>query len=184
LTRDAGHHRPFPILIGSQEIYRGRVVNLRVDEIEVSSGSNVRREVVEHPGAVVIVAEDGEGRILFVRQHRYAVGRDLVELPAGTLEHDEPPEACARRELQEETSYSAARWRRIGSFFTAPGFCTEYMHVFAASNLTPAAAHHDEDEEIELEPLALDEALARIDAGQIEDAKSIAALLLYTRSPG
>jgi ADP-ribose pyrophosphatase len=173
--------KPFPILIGSQAIYRGRVLTLRVDEIEVSSGTNVRREVVDHPGAVVIVAEDAEGRLLWVRQHRWAAGRALLELPAGTLEPGEAPEACARRELAEETGSAAATWRRLGSFFTAPGFCTEYMHVFACRDLSPAKAQADDDEDIEVVPLTIDESLRRIDAGEVEDAKSIAALHLYLR---
>ncbi len=174
-------HRPFPILIGSQPIYQGRVIKLRVDEIEVASGRNVRREVIDHPGAVVIVPVDGEGRFLWVKQHRYAAGRDLLELPAGTLEAGEEPEACARRELAEETGFAAAAWRRLGGFFSAPGFCTEYLHAFLATDLTPKSAEGDEDEELEVVPLSLDESLDRIDAGEVEDAKSIASILLYLR---
>ena len=174
-------HKPFPILIGTQHIYDGRVVRLRVDEIEVKSGFNVRREVVDHPGAVVIVPIDGEGRLLWIRQYRYAAGRELLELPAGTLEKDETPEATARRELVEETGFAAAAWRRLGGFFSAPGFCTEYLHAFQATDLTPAHADGDEDEDIELVPLSLDDSLARLDAGEVEDAKSIAALFLYLR---
>lgn len=173
-------HEPFPILIGSQEIYRGRVVTLRVDTIEVASG-NVRREVVEHPGAVVIVPVDSEGRILWVKQYRYAAGRELLELPAGTLEHDEDAEACARRELAEETGFAASAWKPVGGFFSAPGFCTEYLHAFIATDLTPESAEGDEDEEIEVVPLSLEESLARVDTGEIEDSKSIAGLLLYLR---
>ena len=182
MTSHPSHpHRPFPILIGSQPIYEGRVVSLRVDEIEVASGRNVRREVVDHPGAVVVVPIDDQGRILWVRQHRYAVGRDLLELPAGTLEHGETPEATARRELPEETGFAAAQWQRLGGFFTAPGFCTEYIHAFLATALTPEYAQGDEDEEMEVVPLSLDESLARIDSGEVEDAKSIAAILYYIR---
>ena len=173
--------RPFPILIGTQQIYDGRVVRLRVDEIEVKSGLNVRREVVDHPGAVVILPVDGEGRLLWIRQYRYAAARELLELPAGTLEKGETPEATARRELVEETGFAAATWRRLGGFFSAPGFCSEYLHAYLAADLTPAHADGDEDEEIELAPMTLDESLARLDAGEVEDAKSIATLLLYLR---
>jgi ADP-ribose pyrophosphatase len=169
------------VLIGSREIYSGRVINLRVDEIEVKDGLNVRREVVEHPGAVVIVPVDAEGRILWVRQHRYAAGRELLELPAGTLEHDETPENTARRELIEEAGFAAADWRNLGGFFSAPGFCSEYLHAFLATELTPETADGDEDEDIEVEPLSLERSLARVDAGDIEDAKSLAALFLYLR---
>lgn len=182
MTSHPSHpHRPFPVLIGSQLLHQGRIISLRLDEIEVKPGVNVRREVVGHPGAVVVLAVDGDGRILWVRQHRYATGRDLLELPAGTLEHDEAPEACARRELAEEAGVAAAQWRRIGGFFTAPGFCDEYIHAFLATGLSPQAAEGDEDEELEVVPLSLDESLARIDAGEIEDAKSIAAVLYYLR---
>ena len=174
-------HRQFPVLIGTQPVYRGRVIGLRVDEIEIASGRNVRREVVDHPGAVVVVPVDADGLLLWVRQHRYAAGRDLLELPAGTLEDGEEPEACARRELAEETGFAPGTLRRLGGFFTAPGFCTEYIHAFLATELTPEQADGDEDEELELVPLSLDESLARIDAGAIEDAKSIAALLFYLR---
>jgi len=173
--------KPFPILIGSREIYDGRVVSLRVDEIEVASGLNVRREVVGHPGAIVVLPVDAEGRVLWVKQYRYAAGRELLELPAGTLEKDETPEATARRELAEETGFAAATWRALGGFFSAPGFCTEYLHAYLATDLTPQQAHGDDDEDIEVVPLTLDESFARIEAGGIEDAKSLAVMLLYLR---
>ena len=177
-------HKPFPILIGSRDIYDGRVIKLRVDEIEVKPGMNVRREVVEHPGAVVIVPIDNEGRILWERQYRYAAGRHLMELPAGTLEPGEEPELCARRELIEEVGFAAADWQLLGRYFTAPGFCTEYMHCFLATNLTPEYADGDEDEDIEVVPLTIDATLALIDSGGVEDAKSLAAIHLYLRKRG
>jgi ADP-ribose pyrophosphatase len=177
-------HKPFPILIGRREIYNGRVISLRVDEIEVRSGTNVRRDVVDHPGAVVMLAVDAKGRLLWVRQLRYAAERELLELPAGTLEQGEEPEACARRELAEETGFAAETWRSLGGFYSAPGFCTEYLHAFAATDLREEHADGDEDEDIEVVPLTLDEALARLDAGEIVDAKSIATLLLYLRKQG
>jgi ADP-ribose pyrophosphatase len=169
------------VLIASRDIYNGRIINLRVDEIEVKAGLNVRREVIEHPGAVVIVPVDGDGRILWVRQHRYAAGRELLELPAGTLEEAEAAEETARRELVEEVGFAAAAWQKLGGFFSAPGFCSEYLHAFLATDLTPETADGDEDEDIEVEPLSLEESLARVDAGDVEDAKSLAALFLYLR---
>jgi ADP-ribose pyrophosphatase len=174
-------HKPFPILIGSREIYRGRVITLRVDEIEVASGLNVRREVIAHPGAVVIVPVDRQGRILWVRQYRHAAARSLLELPAGTLEAGEEPEVCARRELIEETGFAAASWSALGGFYSAPGFCSEYLHAFAATDLTPEYAAGDDDEDITVEALTLDESLALLDSAQIEDAKSLAALHIYLR---
>jgi ADP-ribose pyrophosphatase len=174
-------HKPYPILINSQEVYRGRVVNLRVDDIEVAPGLNVRREVVEHNGAVVIVPVDATGNLIWVRQYRYAAGRSLLELPAGSLERGEAPEACARRELVEETGFAAAGWQALGGFYSAPGFCEEYLHAFVATDLSEAHAAGDEDEDIEVVTLSLEQSLARIDAGDVIDAKSLAALHLYLR---
>jgi ADP-ribose pyrophosphatase len=173
-------HRPFPILIGSRPVYQGRVIGLRVDDIEVSSGRNVSREVVSHPGAVVVVAQDSDGSLLWVRQHRYAAGRTLLELPAGTIEKGDNPETTARRELAEETGYEAAAWQRLGGFYSAPGFCDEYLTAFAARDLSPASGYHqDEDEDITLERLSVEESLRRLDAGEVEDAKSLATLMLF-----
>jgi len=176
--------KPYPILIGSREIYDGRVIKVRVDEVEVKNGVNVRREVVEHPGAVIIVPVGEDGRILWERQYRYAAGRYLMELPAGTLEPGEDPEECARRELIEEVGFAGAEWSLLGRYYTAPGFCTEYMHCFLATGLTPDYADGDEDEDIEVVPLTLEETLAMIDAGDVEDAKSLAAIHLYLRKAG
>jgi ADP-ribose pyrophosphatase len=177
-------HKPFPILIGTQHVYQGRVIEVRVDEIEVRDGLNVRRDIVSHPGAVVMLALDDEARILWVRQHRWAAQRELLELPAGTLEHDEAPEACARRELAEETGFAAGTWRQLGGFYSAPGFCDEYLTAFLATDLRPEQADGDDDEDITVEPLTLEESLARVDAGEIVDAKSLATLMLYMRTLG
>ena len=173
-------HKRYPVLVGTREVYDGRVLSLRVDEIEVPSGI-VRREIVGHPGAVVIVPVDADGRILWIKQHRWAAQRELLELPAGTLEKDETPEQTARRELPEETNFAADTWTALGGFYSAPGFCEEYLHAFAASGLRAEEADGDEDEDISVHPATLDETLAMIDAGQIEDAKSIAAIMLYLR---
>ena len=177
-------HKPFPILIGTRTVYQGRVIEVRVDDIEVSNGLNVRRDVIKHPGAVVMLALDPEGRILWVRQHRWAARRELLELPAGTLEHNEAPEACARRELVEEAGFAAETWRELGGFYSAPGFCDEYLHAFLATDLHAEYADGDEDEDITVEPLTLEESLARVDAGEIVDAKSLATLMLYLRTLG
>ena len=171
----------FPKVTSSREIYDGRVISLRVDEIEVKPGLNVRREVVSHPGAVVMLPIDAEGRILWVRQYRYAAGRSLLELPAGTLEKGESPEETARRELAEEVGFAAAHWEKLGGFYSAPGFCQEYLHAFVATELTVQQADGDEDEDIEVVPLTVEESMARILAGEVEDAKSLATLLLYTQ---
>ena len=177
-------HKPFPILINRRTVHHGRVIEVQVDDVEVRDGLNVSRDVVRHPGAVVMLAVDAEERILWIRQHRWAAGRELLELPAGTLERDEAPEACARRELAEETGFAAANWQALGGFYSAPGFCDEYLHAFAASDLRPEDADGDEDEDITLEPLTTEETMAHLDAGEIVDAKSLATLMLYLRKRG
>lgn len=168
--------------LASTPIHKGRVIEVRQDEIEVRPGLVVKRDVVSHPGAVVIIPVDGDGRIHWITQFRYAAGKTLLELPAGTLEEGEEPEACARREIIEEAGVTANRWRALGGFYSAPGFCSEYLHAFLATDLREEYADGDEDEDIEVLPLTLEESLARLDAGEIEDAKSIATLLFYLRT--
>ena len=168
--------------LSSTPIHKGRVIEVRQDEIEVRPGLVVKRDVVSHPGAVVIIPVDAAGRIHWITQYRYAAGKTLLELPAGTLEHNEEPEACARREIVEEVGVAASSWRSLGGFYSAPGFCSEYLHAFLATDLREEYADGDEDEDIEVLPLTLDESFARLDAGEIEDAKSIATLLLYLRT--
>jgi ADP-ribose pyrophosphatase len=170
-----------PRVLSSSPIHKGRIIDVHQDEIEVRPGLVVKRDVVEHPGAVVILPIDSEGRILWITQYRYAAKRSLLELPAGTLEEGEEPEACARREIVEEVGFAASDWRRLGGFYSAPGFCSEYLHAFLATGLTEDYAEGDEDEDISVLPLTLDETMSRIEAGEIEDAKSIATLLLYLR---
>ena len=175
---------PQPGRASSRHIYRGRVLSLRVDELDVEGGRSVRREVVEHPGAVTIIAFDDQERLLLVRQYRHPVGRDLLELPAGTFDPGDDPETCALRELQEETGYRPGHLERLGGFYLAPGYCTEYQNVFLATGLTKSRLPPDEDERIELVPLPLEEVLRMVEAGEIEDAKTAAALLLYLRHRG
>lgn len=155
--------------------WTGRRIRVRVDEVERADGHRTRREIVEHPGAVAILAWDG-ARLAMVRQWRHATGEVLLEIPAGTLEHDEAPEATARRELSEEVSLSAATWVEGPRFFTAPGFCDELMHLYLATELTPAHGESDPDEVLEASWITLADALAAIDGGGIRDAKSIAGI--------
>ena len=113
-----------PRVVSSTPIYKGRVIDVRVDEIEVEPGRVYQRDVVSHPGAVVIIPVDAGGRILWVTQYRYAAARTLLELPAGTLEEGEEPALCARRELVEEVGFAASTWQALGGFYSAPGFCS------------------------------------------------------------
>jgi len=154
-------------LIESHTIYRGRVVTLRIDTVRLPNGNTARREIVEHRGAVAIVP-------LLDRE-------TLLEIPAGTLEPDEPPDACARRELQEETGYTARQLRKLFSQYLAPGYSQEVLHVYLAEDLMPAAQGLDADEMVELVPTPLREVERMILEGEIKDSKTIAGLLMTLR---
>jgi len=159
----------------SSHPWEGKRIRVRVDEVERDDGHRATREIVEHPGAVAILAWDGE-RLAMVRQWRHATGQALLEIPAGTLEPGEPPAETARRELAEEVGLAAAQWEEGPRFYTAPGFCTELMHLYLATDLTEASAEHDPDEQLEPSWMTLAEALAAADGGQILDAKTIAGV--------
>lgn len=161
--------------LATRHVYEGRTIRVRVDEIERADGRHTTREVVEHPGAVAIVAWDGE-RLAMVRQWRHATGQMLLELPAGTLEPDESPEQTARRELAEEAGLAAGTWVRGPRFYTAPGFCDELMHLFLATDLAEAHAEGDEDEDLEPAWMTLADAVAATDDGRIVDAKTLAGI--------
>jgi ADP-ribose pyrophosphatase len=156
---------------------------LEIHRIEnEETGREVRREVVVHPGAVVVLPVMEDGRVLMIRNFRYSVQQALVELPAGTLEKGEDPMNCAGRELLEETGYLANKLQRIGAFFSSPGILTEKLYAFAAYHLEKKVAALEEDEEIEIMPVLFDDALKMIDTAEIVDAKTIATLLMYERS--
>lgn len=166
-----------PAVVASRRVHEG-YLGLRVDTVRHASGRERTVDVIEHPGGVTIVPVEPDGRLLMVRQYRHPCARALLELPAGTLDPPEAPEACAERELQEETGYRPRRLERLGGFFTAPGYCTEYLHVFLATELEESTLEGDE-EAIAVERVSLDEALRLAATGGIEDAKTVAALLLY-----
>ncbi len=165
------------IVVRSRRIHEGRIVRLREDEVRLSDGTMARREVVEHSPAVCVVAIDDRDRVLLVRQHRLPAGRELVEIPAGSLDEGEDPLLGAQRELAEETGFAAARWDALGGFFAAPGYCTEYLHLFLARDLRPEARPADEDERIELIAMPFAEAVDAAARGAFPDAKTIAGLL-------
>ena len=160
--------------------WKGHVIRVRVDAVERPDGRRTTRDVVEHPGAVAILAWDGE-RLAMVRQWRHPTGQALLELPAGTLEPDEPPADTARRELAEEAGLAASTWVEGPSFYTAPGFCSELMHLYLATGLSETPAGGDEDEELETSWLTLGDALAAIDEGGIRDAKTIVGVQWLAR---
>jgi ADP-ribose pyrophosphatase len=166
--------------VRSEELYRGRVVTLKKDTLRLPDGKEIQREVVTHPGAVVVVAEEG-GELLFVRQYRYAADESLLELVAGTREPGEDPAVTAGRELQEEAGFKAGKITKIGEFYSAPGFCSELLHLYLAEELTTSRLPGDEDEEIEVERYSLQEAVRMALAGDLRDAKTLAGVLLYAQ---
>lgn len=170
-------------MVEAKEIYRGRVVNLRQERVTLPSGVETTLDIMHHPGASAIVPVDDDGAVVLIRQYRHAASGYLWEVPAGTLDDGEAPEACARRELQEEAGVTAERWDELGSIFTAPGFCTERIWIYLARGLAPADMHRDRDEVItEVRRVPLDEALAMIDRGEIVDAKTTVGLFRAARA--
>jgi ADP-ribose pyrophosphatase len=169
-----------PQVVDSRVVFDGGVVSLRVDEISLPGGRTVTREVVEHPGAVVVIAVTVDDEVMLVRQYRHAIRRYLLELPAGGLEPGEDPLTTAQRELREEVGVEAERWTRLGHFYSSPGFANEILHVFLAEDLGPAHGEPDEDEDLTVVKYGLDELYERLES--LEDAKSLAALLLLTKA--
>jgi ADP-ribose pyrophosphatase len=168
-------------LVEKQLIYSGKKIRLEVHRLEGENNRITQREVVVHPGAVVILALMDDGRVLLIKNRRYSVGQILIELPAGTLEKDEDPMNCAGRELLEETGYLAGKLKPIGSFYSSPGVLSEKLHAFAAYDLQKRDTALEEGEEIELLPTPFNEAIEMIGNGQICDAKTIATLLMFDR---
>ncbi len=165
-------------LVDSRWAYRGRIVNLRLDTYQLGETAKIA-EIIHHPGAVVVVPIDEDDRILLVRQWRRAAGEIMFELPAGTLEANEPPLQCAKRELQEETGYAAKKMTPLGGFFSAPGFCDEYLHLFAAEDLHSSPLPQDDDEGIDLIATPLASVIRMIAENEIRDAKTIAGIFKY-----
>lgn len=173
-----------PKVKSSRHVYAGRVFDLRVDEIVLADGVETQREVIRHPGAVAMIAVDDEGKVLLVSQYRHPAGKRLLEIPAGTLDDGEAPQAAVERELQEEVGYRPGRSEEIGAFYVAPGYCDEFIRVYVCRDLEPSKLDGDEDEDIEIERLTPQEALAAIDDGRINDAKSIIGLLRWANRTG
>ena len=169
------HHEE--ITIASNYIYRGRIINVRQDRVKVKSDREALREIVEHPGAVAILVLNEQEEVILVRQHRQPFKELLLEIPAGKLEPGEEPLECARRELLEETGFTAAEWTESGCFYPSPGFCDEKIYLFLASGLTAQeAVSIDPDENIDVIYLPRAEIADLIDSGAIKDGKTIIAL--------
>lgn len=166
-------------LLGSEYFFRG-MINVRLDQVRTPDGSIAQRVVAEHPGAAAIVAVNQDGRLVMVRQYRHPIGMELLEIPAGKLDADEPPEQCAIRELAEETGLRPAELIELGKIVTAPGFCNEGITLFFARGVPQhgAKAAQDADEFIEIELLEIEQAFSAITAGHIVDAKTICGLMM------
>jgi ADP-ribose pyrophosphatase len=165
-------------LLKSDIVYPGRAFTIRRDTLRLPDGRENILDIVVHIGSVIILPVDAKGQLLFVRQYRHAAGSELLELPAGTLDPGETPENCALREVREETGMAAGTLEHVGGFFLAPGYSTEYMHVYLATDLQHDPLDADEDEFLTVVHFPLPEALAMFERGEIQDAKSIAAILL------
>lgn len=167
-----------PQLISSSVLHHTRKFDLVADQFELPTGETVEKVWVKHPGAVVVLPIDSSGSIIFIRQYRYPLRSEILELPAGTIEHNDPPQATAQRELQEEIGATAAHWHALGAIYSAPGFCSEKLVIFAATGLTMAQSAPELGELISLAPIKPDRVDALIASGELCDAKSICAIQL------
>ena len=169
---------PAERVVASRRIHEGRIVRLREDTVELADGRGALREIVEHDEVVGIVPLDSHGEVVLVRQYRLPAQEALLEIPAGGVDGDESAMEAAQRELQEETGYRAGRLERLAGFFVSPGYCTEFIHVFLATELSESVMAADDDENIALERMPLARAVQLIQRGDIKDGKSIVGLLL------
>ena len=169
--------------LSSKRVYSGRVISLDVDTVRFPDGSTGELEMVRHPGASAVVPfldglQSGDPRVVLIRQYRYAADGYVYEIPAGRLDSGESPEQCARRELREETGYSAVEFIPLSTFYTTPGFTDERINLFIARDLKPGESSRESDEILELEPMALSAALSMVVSGEIVDGKTMIGLLL------
>ena len=163
----------------SQLIYEGRIISLRKDEVRLENENTALREVVQHPGGVAVVAVDENGHMLFVRQYRYPVGQELLEIPAGKLNYGEDPKSCGLRELEEETGCRPSVFLPLGKLLPTPAYVTEVIHLYYATGLTQTAQHLDEDEFLSVERIPVEEAVRLVLSGEIIDAKTQIGVLKY-----
>ena len=164
--------------------FTGRVCTVTTDVISLPNGKTTERETVIRGNAAAIVAADSEGKLIFVRQYRHAVGKEVLEIPAGMIDEGEDPEVCAIRELEEETSYKAGKMNFVCAMYTAIGFCTEVLYLYIAEDLSQGEFNFDPDEFIEVEKYTLDEALKLIADGEIIDGKTVAGIYAYAHKFG
>ena len=163
--------------VSSKDTFKGRIVHVHVDDVELIDGSRSVREIVEHDGGVTVIPVDAEGNVYCVRQYRYAFGKSIIETPAGKLEKGEDPFECAVRELSEETGFKAGKYVYLGEFYPSPGYCHEKLYAYLAMDLTKGEAHLDEGEYLDVVKFSLDELVDMVMNNELEDAKTIIAIL-------
>jgi len=163
--------------IETETVYEGKIVYVRNDIAELQNGNKAYREVVVHPGGVGIVAITNESKVLMVRQYRYPMELELLEIPAGKLDGDEDPFECALRELSEETGYTANKWVDLGEIYPSPGFCKETLYLYLALDLTPGEMHLDENELLSVEEIHIDDLMEQIMSNKLNDAKTIIGIM-------
>jgi ADP-ribose pyrophosphatase len=167
--------------LNSKKHYLGKVFDVRTDQVESPDGKRMELDVVEHGGAVAMIPIDAQGRLILVEQYRHPASQTLLELPAGTLEPGEDPAETAARECREEIGMAPGKLVRLGGIFLAPGYSTEYLHLFLAYDLRPSPLEPDEDEDLTIITMEFDELLAAIDQERVQDAKTLAGILLWQR---
>ncbi len=165
--------------LSSQLVHEGRAVKLRVDTVQMASGRKTTREIVEHSDCVAIIAIDTDDNLLLVKQYRKAVEKELLEIPAGGIDPGEDPVTAVRRELREETGYLPRKVERLGGFYSAPGYCTEYLHLYLATDLIPSQLHAEDTANISLIRVPVGQISSLIASGSICDAKSLAGLFAF-----
>ena len=166
-------------VIETELVFKGRAVRLKIDTVLLPSGRKTTREIVEHSDCVAIIPIKDDGKLVMVRQFRHATGKELLEIPAGGIEKGEDAISCVRRELQEETGFYPEEVKPMGGFYAAPGYCSEYLHLFLAKGLRPSRLIAEDTEEIQVVDIDLSEVPSLIASGEICDSKSIAGLLRY-----
>lgn len=162
----------------SKSIYKGRIVTLNVDTVDLPNGATVNLEIIRHPGAAAVVPIKDDGTVVLIRQFRYAAAGFIYEIPAGTLHDGEDPLACAARELEEEIGYRATSFEHLTSILPAPGYTDEVIHIYKATGLTKGEQNLDHDEVLEIEEMPMEKAIAQIRQGAIRDSKTIVGLQL------
>ena len=165
-------------IVQSERIHQGKVFSLMKETFILENGIKTDMEIIRHPGASAIIPFLDEGTIILIRQYRHAIGRSIWEIPAGTLNENETPLMCAQRELTEETGYSSDVWHKLSEIIPVPGYSNEHIHLYAATNLTASTQNLDTDEVIKIHSFKLEDALSMIQAGEIQDGKTICGLLL------